>query len=56
MVAIPAVAFYVSRTRVELSVVVEEPVRLGYPGEFGYAILFYFAMWGAIAFVAVSVH
>ena len=56
MAAIPAVALYVGVTQVVWSVAGKEPVRLAESSVLGSALLFYFAMWAAVAFIAVCMH
>lgn len=56
LAAIPAIALYIGVTQVGWSVAGQEPVRLASEGAMGSAVLFYFAMWGAVAFIAASMH
>ena len=56
LAAIPAIALYVGVTQVGWSVAGEEPVRLAESSALGSALLFYFAMWGAVAFIAACTH
>ena len=56
LAAIPAIALYVGVTQVGWSVAGEEPVRLAESSALGSALLFYFAMWAAVAFIAVCMH
>ena len=56
MAAIPAIALYVGVTQVGWSVAGEEPVRLAESSALGSALLLYFAMWTAVAFIAVCMH
>ena len=56
LAAIPAVAMYFGVTQVGWSVAGEEPVRLAATSAMGSAILFYFAMWAAVGFIAVCMH
>ena len=52
LAAIPAIALYIGVTQVGWSVAGQEPVRLASSSALGSAVLFYFAMWGAVAFIA----
>jgi hypothetical protein len=56
LAAIPAIALYIGVTQVGWSVAGEEPVRLAASSALGSAVLFYFAMWGAVAFIAACMH
>jgi len=56
LAAIPAIALYIGVTQVGWSVAGEEPVRLAASSALGSAVLFYFAMWGAVAFIAACIH
>ena len=56
LAAIPAIALYVGVTQVGWSVAGEEPVRPVESSALGSALLFYFAMWAAVAFIAVCMH
>lgn len=56
LAAIPAIAMYIGVTQVGWSVAGEEPVRLATSSALGSAVLFYFAMWGAVAFIAACTH
>ncbi len=56
LAAIPAIAMYIGVTQVGWSVAGEEPVRLAASSALGSAVLFYFAMWGAVAFIAACTH
>ena len=56
LAAIPAIALYIGVTQVGWSVAGQEPVRLASAGALGSAVLFYFAMWGAVAFIAACMH
>ena len=56
LAAIPAIALYVGVTQVGWSVAGEEPVRLAESSALGSALFFYFAMWAAVAFIAVCMH
>jgi hypothetical protein len=56
LAAIPAIALYIGVTQVGWSVAGQEPVRLASASALGSAVLFYFAMWGAVAFIATCMH
>ena len=56
LAAIPAIALYIGVTQVGWSVAGQEPVRLASSSALGSAVLFYFAMWGAVAFIAACMH
>jgi len=56
LAAIPAIAMFIGVTQVGWSVAGEEPVRLATSSALGSAVLFYFAMWGAVAFIAACTH
>ena len=56
LAAIPAIALYIGVTQVGWSVAGQEPVRLTSASALGSAVLFYFAMWGAVAFIAACMH
>ena len=56
LAAIPAIALYIGVTQVGWSVAGQEPVRLASSSALGSAVLFYFAMWGAVAFIATCTH
>ena len=56
LAAVPAIALYVGVTQVGWSVAGEEPVRLAESSALGSALLFYFAMWAAVAFIVVCMH
>ena len=56
LAAIRVIALYVGVTQVGWSVAGEEPVRLAEPSALGSALIFYFAMWAAVAFIAVCMH
>ena len=56
LAAIPAVALYIGVTQVGWSVAGQEPVRLASSSAMGSAILFYFAMWAAVGFIAACMH
>ena len=56
LAAIPAIALYIGVTQVGWSVAGQEPVRLASASALGSAVLFYFAMWGAVAFIAACMH
>ena len=56
LAAIPAVALFIGVTQVGWSVAGEEPVRLVTTSALGSAILFYFAMWAAVGFIATCMH
>jgi len=56
LAAIPAIALYIGVTQVGWSVAGQEPVRLASSSALGSAVLFYFAMWGAVAFIATCMH
>ena len=56
LAAIPAIALYIGVTQVGWSVAGQEPVRLASVSALGFAVLFYFAMWGAVAFIATCMH
>jgi hypothetical protein len=56
LAAIPAISLFIGVTQVGWSVAGEEPVRLVASSAMGSAILFYFAMWGAIGFIATCMH
>ena len=56
LAAIPAIALYIGVTQVGWSVAGQEPVRLVSSSALGSAVLFYFAMWGAVAFIAACMH
>ena len=49
LAAIPAIALYIGVTQVGWSVAGQEPVRLASSSALGSAVLFYFAMWGAVS-------
>ena len=56
LAAIPAIALYIGVTQVGWSVAGQEPVRLASSSALGSAVLFYFAMSGAVAFIAACMH
>ena len=56
LAAIPAIALYIGVTQVGWSVAGQEPVRLASSSALESAVLFYFAMWGAVAFIAACMH
>ena len=56
LAAIPAIALYIGVTQVGWSVAGQESVRLTSASALGSAVLFYFAMWGAVAFIAACMH
>ena len=56
LAAIPAIALYIGLTQVGWSVAGQDPVRLASSSALGSAVLFYFAMWGAVAFIAACMH
>ena len=56
LAAIPAIALYIGVTQVGWSVAGQEPVRLASSSALGSAVLFYFAMLGAVAFIAACMH
>ena len=56
LAAIPAIALYIGVTQVGWSIAGQEPVRLASASALGSAVLFYFAMWGAVAFIATCMH
>lgn len=56
LAAIPAIALYIGVTQVGWSVAGQDPVRLASSSALGSAVLFYFAMWGAVAFIAACMH
>ena len=56
LAAIPAIALYIGVTQVGWSVAGQEPVRLASSSALGSAVLFYFAMWAAVAFIAACMH
>jgi len=56
LAAIPAIALYIGVTQVGWSVAGQEPVRLASASALGSAVLFYLAMWGAVAFIATCMH
>ena len=52
----PAIALYIGVAQVGWSVAGQEPVRLASASALESAVLFYFAMWGAVAFIATCTH
>ena len=56
LAAIPAIALYIGMAQVGWSVAGQEPVRLASASALESAVLFYFAMWGAVAFIATCTH
>lgn len=56
LAAIPAISLYIGVTQVGWSVAGESPVRLAESSALGSAVLFYFAMWAAVAFIGGCMH
>ena len=56
LATIPAIALYIGMAQVGWSVAGQEPVRLASASALESAVLFYFAMWGAVAFIATCTH
>ena len=55
LAAIPAISMFIGVTQFGWSVAGENPVRLAASSAVSSAIMFYFAMWAAIAFIANAI-
>jgi hypothetical protein len=56
LAAIPALSLFIGVTQVGWSVAGEDPVRLTVTSALGSALLFYIAIWLAVAFIGLCIH
>jgi Yip1 domain. len=56
LAAIPALALFIGVTQVGWSVAGEDPVRLAFSSAAGSALLFYVAIWLAVAFIGGCIY
>lgn len=56
LAAIPAISLFIGVTQVGWSVAGEDPVKLAFSSALGSALLFYVAIWLAVAFIGASIH